>query len=152
MHWKATNLTARVAGTLAALCLLSTAHANSIDFEPVVGTIQGSETLVFEFDVTETGVFRAILTDLESPAPFQLLGLGIATLDGLVLVQDFGASSIDLQFSVDPGQYLALVGGVADSEVNIGTFGLEISDVPIPGVGLLMVSALSTFGFLIRRR
>ena len=133
MHWKATQTATRLVGALAALCLLSTAHAGTVDFTPVVGTIEGSNTVVFEFDIVGSGtsVYRAILTDLESPAAFQIFGVGIATLDGIVL---------------------ALVGGVADADVNIGTFGLEISNVPVPGVGLLMMSALTTLGFFMRRR
>ncbi len=152
MHWKATKLTTRAAGALAALFLFTSAHANTIDFEPVVGTIEGSQTFVFEFDIVATGLYRALLTDLESPAPFQVLGLGIATVDGEILVQDFRDGQIELDFTVDPGRYLALVGGLADADTNIGTFGLEISNVPVPGVGLLMMSALTTLGFFMRRR
>ena len=111
MHWTATHIATRLAGPLAALCLFSTAHAGTIDFEPVVGTIQGSNTVVFEFDIlgTGSGLYRAILTDFESPAPFQIFGVGIATLDGTVLVQDFGESMLQVDFTVDPARHPAPV-------------------------------------------
>ena len=143
------------AAGIAAVFLTPVTLAGTIDFEPVVGTIQGSNTVVFEFDVvgTGTGVYRAILTDFENPAPFQLLGLGIVDEStGIILMEEIGTGTLQLDFTVDPGRYLALVGGLADADVNIGTFGLEISNVPIPAAGYLLGTALLAPGLLMRRR
>ena len=139
---------------IAALVLCMPARAGTIDFEPVVGTIQGpSNTVVFTFDILGTGTstFEAILTDLGSPAPFQLMGLGIADEStGIILFEDVGTGQLALTFDVNPGRYLALVGGLTDESTNIGTFGLEISNVPVPGAGLFLVSALLGSGLLMR--
>ena len=146
--------TIRIITVALMLHLTSTATiAGTVDFEPVVGTITGTDSTVFPFEVTGPGParFSAILTDLESPAPFQLLGLGLFFEDvpgtPFALINEPG--SIDGR--IDPGRYLALVGGIADADTNIGTFGLEISAIPIPAAGWLFVSAIIGLGFLGRR-
>ncbi|MEL7447871.1 MAG: hypothetical protein AAFN78_01600 [Pseudomonadota bacterium] len=140
---------------LVALLLSTNSFAMGLDFEPVVGTISGTDTVVFQFDVTEAGTYTAILTDMESPAPFTLLGLGIASeATGLLFEETIGTGQLTLDFTVDPGRYLALVGGIADADVTIGTFGLEIRPnfVPIPGAAVLLSSGLLMAGGLARTR
>ena len=145
------------AATLTALGLVTlfaapTGHAMPIDFEPVVGTIQGTQTLGFEFEVVDAGTYTAILTDFGSPAPFDLLGLALANDFGFLIDEVIGTGTLELTFSVDPGRYVALVGGIADADVNIGTIGLEISDVPIPAAGYLLGTALVGPLLMKRRR
>lgn len=136
-----------------ALLLSANSFAMGIDFEPVVGTIQGTQTVVFQFDVTQSGTYLMTLTDLASPAPFDLLGLGLADEStGVLLADVVGTDQLTLDFTVDPGRYLALVGGVTDASTNIGTFGLEISNVPVPGAAILLSSGLVLAGGLMRSR
>lgn len=137
---------------VASMLLSITVNAGTVDFDPIVGTMQGPQTFVFEFDVLDGGIFQATLTDLESPAPFALLGLGIADEFGTLLDEVSGSGPLALNFTVDPGRYLALVGGVPDGDLNIGTFGLEISNVPLPPVGFLFMSALTSLVFTMRNR
>ena len=91
-------------------------------FEPQVGQITGTDVAVFPFEVTAPFIsFEATLTDLQSPAPFQYLGLGITTEDNpntfLNFAEAFGPlGAINLNFDVNPGRYLALVGGIADAD------------------------------------
>ncbi len=146
--------TMKVTGAVLGVLLLSAnSFAMGVDFEPVVGTISGTDTIVIPFEVTEAGSYEWTLTDLASPAPFSLLGLAFAAeSSGVVFADVVGIDRLQLAITVDAGQYLAIVGGIAGGDLNIGTFGLEISNVPLPGAALLLTSGIMLAGGLMRSR
>lgn len=146
------NSIIRTAAVLAVMCATAS-HAATIDFEPIIGTIEGTQTLGFEFEVAEASTFIATLSDLATPAPFTALGLAILNEQSDVLGIIEGTGILNIEFTVDPGTYIALVGGVTDPDVNIGTFGLDVMDMPIPGAVYLFGTALfSMLGLSSRRQ
>lgn len=147
------RLIAATLGTLSLLVLSTRAHAMVIDFDPVVGTITGTDFVVTPFELTTNTDVRVTLTDLESPVAFTQLAFGWFTeSDGEPVLGAFLDGPGILDFNLDPGNYLAVVGGIAGGDLNIGTFGLEISNVPLPPAIWLMFTSLAGLGILGRRR
>ena len=141
------------------LCLTAnTARAEMVEIEETlevvlfeeVQFIEGSQGIVTAFDISTPGNYVARLTDFAFPDPFDQLALSVITSSA-----SFGTLSGagEITFTVtDPGQYFAVVFGVAGGLGEIGLFGLEIAQVvPLPAPILLFASALAALGFARRR-
>ncbi len=131
---------------------LAPARAMTFEFEPIVGTISGADFFVAPVALQESSNLRVTLTDLAEPVRFQQLAFGwFQEADGQpVPGASLGSPGI-LDFDLDPGNYLAIVGGIADANVDIGTFGLEISNLPVPAAVWLFGSSLGLLALRQRR-
>lgn len=133
------------------------AHAEMVTIEETfevvvfedVQFIEGTQGIVTAFDISTPGNYIARLTDFAFPSAFDELALTVVTSSA-----SFGSvtGAGEFAFSVtDPGQYFAVVFGVAGGLGDIGLFGIEIAQVvPVPAPLLLFASALATL--LVRRR
>lgn len=112
--------------------------------------IEGTQGLVTAIDIAAPGNYIARLTDFAFPSAFDELALTIVTSSA-----SFGSvtGAGEFGFTVtDPGQYFAVVFGVAGGIGELGLFGLEIVQVvPLPAPVLLLASAVSVL-MLQRRR
>lgn len=112
--------------------------------------IEGTQGIVTAFDIAAPGNYIARLTDFAFPNPFDEIALSVVTSSA-----SFGSVSGAGEFAftvTDPGQYFAVIFGVAGGLGEIGLFGIEIAQVvPIPAPVLLFASALAALG-LTRRR
>jgi len=112
--------------------------------------IEGTQGIVTAFDISAPGNYIARLTDFAFPNPFDEIALSVVTSSA-----SFGSvtGAGEFAFTVDdPGQYFAVIFGVAGGLGEIGLFGIEIAQVvPIPAPVVLFASALAVLG-LTRRR
>ena len=112
--------------------------------------IEGTQGIVTAIDIAAPGNYIARLTDFAFPSAFDELALTIVTSSA-----SFGSvtGAGEFGFTVtDPGQYFAVVFGVAGGIGELGLFGLEIVQVvPLPAPALLLASAVSML-MLQRRR
>lgn len=138
--------------SLVFLGALTPARAMTFEFEPIVGTISGTDFYVAPVALQESSHLRVTLTDLAEPVRFQQLAFGwFQEADGQPVPGASLASPGVLDFDLDPGNYLAVVGGIADADINIGTFGLEISNLPVPAAVWLFGSSLGLLALGQRR-
>ena len=110
------------------------------------------------------GPYVATLTDLEFPAPFDLLAMGVSSgdgLEGLVFLNGGGPASASFTFDAVSGSeyFLGVVGvpgtfnpGAGLPSIQLGSYSVSISAVPIPAAVLLMGSALLGLVLLVRRQ
>ena len=137
------------AGVLLILMLASGAQAATVVLDEAV-FIEGTETRMFPFEITEGGLFKATLTDLEFMAPFDVLALAI--LKGNEIVGDPLSVSGMFEFQADPGSFTANVLGVSGGDSDLSLFRVEVASVPIPATVLLLASGLIALIGLRRRR
>lgn len=110
--------------------------------------IEGTRGIVSAFDIATPGNYIARLTDFEFPTAFDELALTVVTSSASVGRVD-GAG--EFAFRVDtPGQFFAVVFGVAGGVGDLGLFGVEVVRVvPVPAAFVLFASAIAT---LVARR
>lgn len=147
------NIAAKLSLTLALLFSLASVAAMTIDFEPIVGTITGTDFVVTPVTIDGLTLTRATLIDFEDPASFQQLAFGwFNESDGTPIIGGNLDAAGVLDLTLDPGNYLAVVGGIAGGDLNIGTFGLEISDLPVPAAGWLLLVSICALHRIARAR
>lgn len=150
----------RRAGAALAVLLLSagTAHAEMVELSETfevtvfenVQFIEGTQGVVAAFDIAAPGNYIARLTDFEFPTVFDELALTVVTSSA-----SFGTVSGTGEFAfdvTDPGQYFAVIFGVAGGIGELGLFGIEIVQVvPLPAPLVLFASALGSLLWWRRR-
>lgn len=132
------------------LCLFGfVMEANSSVLLESADTLLGTEVVVSEFYIMdhETDI-EVTLTDFEFPEPFETLTLAITSSTALL-----GSTSGPGTFSfhAEPGTYFAHVVGDAGkmpgTDLEMGAYGLLITEVPIPAAALLFFSGLAVLNF-----
>ena len=102
------------------------------------------------FTVIDAGTYMATLTDFEFPVPMIATGMSVTTatesLGSLLAPGSFN-------FEVTPGDYFVSFFGFADvSAPELGQYGIEISQIPVPAAVWLFGSGLLGLVGIARRR
>ena len=134
------------AGVLLILMLASGAQAATVLDN--VAFISGRETQMSTFEITDGGLFKATLTDLEFLSPFEVLALAITT--GPDVVGTLVGPGM-FTFRADPGNFVANVLGIAGGVSDLSLYRVEVAAVPIPAPLLLFGSGLIALVALRRR-
>ena len=136
--------------SLAIVCLLIPCSAGAATVLNETGFIFGfgGENFSFVAD-QEPPKYKVILTDLEFPGPFDILGVAITT--STANITELLAPG-ETTFDVELGEtYFANVLGVTTEELGAGLFGIKIAPVPIPPSLILLSSSVLGLVFLRRR-
>ena len=122
--------------------------ANTVVFDEVE-LFQTAKYFTDTFEITEAGSYRATLTDFEFPMPMVATGMSVTTatdLLGSLLAPGY------FIFDATPGSHFVSFFGFADtSESQLGQYGIEISQVPIPAAVWLFASGLLGLIIISRR-
>lgn len=103
------------------------------------------------FEISDAGVYTATLTDFSFPAPMIDTGMNVTTtkdwLGGLMAPGSF-------TFNATPGRYYVSFFGSADfsTSLQLGQYGIDISQVPVPAAIWLFGSGLIGLVFVARRK
>ena len=101
------------------------------------------------FEISEAGSYKATLTDFEFPIPMLATGMSVTTatdLLGSLLAPGF------FNFDATPGKYFVSFFGFADTSApQLGNYGIEISQIPIPAAVWLFGSGLLGLCLISRR-
>jgi len=92
------------------------------------------------FEISEAGSYKATLTDFEFPMPMVATGMSVTTATDLL-----GSllASGSFNFDAAPGKYFVSFFGFSDTSApQLGQFGIEISQVPVPAAVWLFASGL----------
>lgn len=137
------------AGVLLILMLASGTQASTLVLDEKY-FVSGMETKMFSFEIIESGLFKATLTDFEFMAPFDVLALAI--LKGNEIVGPPLSAPGMFEFQADPGSFTANVLGVSGDDPDLSLFRVQVDTVPIPAPALLLASGLFALIGLRRRR
>ena len=102
------------------------------------------------FEIFEVGSYLATLTDFEFPVPMIATGMSVTTA-----TESLGSLLAPGSFTFDamPGEYFVSFFGFANvSAPELGQYGIEISQVPVPAAVWLFGSGLIGFVGVARRR
>ena len=101
------------------------------------------------FEISEAGSYKATLTDFEFPIPMLATGMSVTTATDLL-----GSLLAPGSFNFDatPGKYFVSFFGFADTSApQLGNYGIEISQIPIPAAVWLFGSGLLGLCLISRR-
>ena len=125
------------------------AWANTVVYDRVE-LFQTQAYFTDTFEISEAGSYKATLTDFEFPAPMIATGISVTTATDLL-----GSLLAPGSFNFDatPGKYFVSFIGFADTDVpQLGQYGIEISQVPIPAAIWLFGSGLLGLVGIARRK
>jgi hypothetical protein len=134
---------------VALIVMVGNAWANTVVYDKV----ELFQTEVFftdMFEISEAGSYKAILTDFKFPVPMVATGMSVTTATNLL-----GSLLAPGSFNFDatPGKYFVSFFGFADpSAPQLGQYGIDISQVPIPPAVWLFGSGLLGFIGIARRK
>ena len=134
---------------VALIVMVGNAWANTVVYDKV----ELFQTEVFftdMFEISEAGSYKAILTDFKFPVPMVATGMSVTTATNLL-----GSMLAPGSFNFDatPGKYFVSFFGFADpSAPQLGQYGIDISQVPIPPAVWLFGSGLLGFIGIARRK
>jgi hypothetical protein len=130
--------------TIGALLLTAgNSWANTVVYDKL--ELFKTETFFIEqFEISEAGSYMATLTNFDFPAPMIYTGMSVVTTTQL-LGSTLGAGSFT--FDATPGIYSVGFFGTADPSTvsnpsNLGMYGMQISQIPIPAAMWLFGSGL----------
>jgi hypothetical protein len=124
---------------MALLVMAGNSWANTVVYDKVE-LFQTGVFFTDMFEITEAGSYKAILTDFEFPMPMVDTGMSVTTATDLM-----GSLLAPGSFNFDatPGKYFVSFYGFADSSATqLGQYGIDISQVPVPPAGWLFGSGL----------
>jgi hypothetical protein len=124
--------------------------ANTVVYDKV--ELFNTETLFTDsFVISNTGSYMATLTDFEFPAPMISTGMSVTTTTDLLGSLMAPGS---FKFNATPGKYFVSFFGIADAFTSpqLGQYGIEISQVPVPAAALLFGSGLLGLTVISRRK
>lgn len=149
------NLANKLKKMLIKICLpvctflvVNPGHAAEVIFEDVsfisgVNGVGGTNT---SFAISQRGIYEAELVDFVFPSSFDSLGLSITEGATTELNRQISTSGgFSFTFEANPGLHFANVFGDAGGAMNIGMYGLKISQlsaVPLPTAMGLFISAM----------
>ena len=144
---KAFKIAVMAVGVL--LFTAGTSWANTVVYEKV--ELFQTETFFTDtFEILDAGSYMATLTDFEFPAPMMATGMSVTTatdmLGNLLAPGSF-------TFDAMPGSYFVSFFGFADTSApQLGQYGIEISQVPVPAAVWLLGSGLIGLVGVARRK
>jgi hypothetical protein len=144
---KAFKIAEMTIGTL--LFTAGNSWANTVVYDKV--ELFQTETFFTDtFEIFEAGIYKATLTDFEFPVPMIATGMSVTTAtDSLGSLLAPGS----FNFDATPGDYFVSFFGFADlSAPQLGQYGIEISQVPVPAAVWLFGSGLIGLVGVARRR
>ena len=101
------------------------------------------------FEISEAGSYKATLTDFEFPIPMLATGMSVTTATDLL-----GSLLAPGSFNFDatPGKYFVSFFGFANTSApQLGNYGIEISQIPVPAAVWLFGSGLLGLCLISRR-
>ena len=102
-----------------------------------------------KFEISSAGSYMATLTDFEFPVPMTATGLSVTTATDLL--GSLKAPGF-FKFEATPGDYFVSFYGFADTSApQLGQYGIEISQVPVPAAVWLFGSGLIGLAGMTRR-
>lgn len=103
------------------------------------------------FEISAAGSYRATLTDFEFPAP--MFGTGMSVTTATDMLGSLMAPG-SFNFNATPGKYFVSFFGLADTSTTsqLGQYGIEISQIPIPAAVWLFASGLLGLSLVSRRQ
>jgi hypothetical protein len=131
---------------VALLVMAGNSWANTVVYDKVE-LFQTDAFFTDMFEISEAGSYKAILTDFKFPMPMVATGMSVTTATDLL-----GSLLAPGSFNFDatPGKYFVSFFGFADSSATqLGQYGIDISQVPVPaavwlfGFGLLGVIGIA---------
>ena len=134
---------------LALLVTAGNSWANTVVYDKVE-LFQTGAFFTDMFEISEAGSYKATLTDFEFPIPMLATGMSVTTATDLL-----GSLLAPGSFNFDatPGKYFVSFIGFADTDVpQLGQYGIEISQVPIPAAIWLFGSGLLGLVGIARRK
>ncbi len=140
-----------VLGTIA-VCLFTAgqSQANIVVYEKV--ELFQAETFFTEtFEIFDEGSYTATLTDFEFPAA--MLGTGMSVTTATEMLGSLSAPG-SFTFDAIAGDYYVSFFGIADGSTlsQLGQYGIEISQVPLPAAAWLFVSGMLGLVGIARRK
>ena len=133
---------------VALIVMVGNALANTVVYDKVE-LFQTGVFFTDPFEITEAGSYKASLTDFEFPMPMVATGMSVTTATDLL-----GSLLAPGSFNFDatPGKYFVSFYGFADmSAPQLGQYGIDISQVPVPASVWLLGSGLLGFIGISRR-
>lgn len=130
--------------TIGAL-LISTGNSWASIVYDKVELFETQKIFTEEFEISEAGVYQAILTDFEFPVAMAATGMDVTTTTSTLGMLLAPGSFI---FDATPGNYNVSFYGFADAfssalpSTKLGQYGIEISKIPVPPAVWLFCSGL----------
>jgi len=133
---------------LALLVTAGNSWANTVVYDKVE-LFQTEAFFTDMFEISEAGSYNVTLTDFEFPIPMLATGMSVTTATDL-LGSLLAAGSFN--FDATPGKYFVSFFGFANTSApQLGNYGIEISQIPVPAAVWLFGSGLLGL-YLISRR
>jgi hypothetical protein len=135
----------------AAACTI--AGSARADVFSITDSLSGSSVTskTYAFTITDPAIYMATLADVDFPAPFQLLELGVVkTGSGPLLGSTDQPGSFSFT-ALTAGSYTLLLVGQPSSTAQAGFFSINVSQfapIPEPAVWFLMAGGIGLIGFL----
>ena len=133
---------------MALLVTAGNSWANTVVYDKVE-LFQTGAFFTDMFEISEAGSYKATLTDFEFPIPMVATGMSVTTATDLL-----GSLLAPGSFNFDatPGKYFVSFFGFADTSApQLGNYGIEISQIPIPAAVWLFGSGLLGLCLISRR-
>ena len=128
-----------VVGVLLILLLASGTQAATSVFKPT-GFMRGTQTNMFRYEITDSGLLKAMLSGIQFLVPFDVQAL--ANFKGKEIIGDPLSDSKVFKFQADLGVFTTNVPEIAWSASGLGLSRLTDSDEPIPTSALLLLVGL----------
>ena len=132
--------------------LITAGHsqANTVVYDEVE-LFQAETFFTDRFEIFDAGSYIATLTDFEFPVPMIETGMNV-TIAKELLGSILAPGSFT--FDATPGEYFVSFFGFADASTSsqLGQYGIEISQVPVPAAAWLFGSGLVALIGLSRRK
>lgn len=133
---------------LALLVTAGNSWANTVVYDKVE-LFQTATISTDMFEIIEAGSYKATLTDFEFPLPMLATGMIVTTVTDL-LGSLLAPGSFN--FYATPGKYFVSFFGFADTSApQLGNYGIEITQIPIPAAVWLFGSGLLGLSLVSRR-
>jgi hypothetical protein len=127
------------------LCSAQASTAVYEDFQ----VVSGDTTSTTPIAIAQAGTYKATLVDFAFPVPFDVLALGITqNLNPLGI--GFGTGTFTFNVPA-PGTLLAHLAAFP-GQGGLGTYGVEITAIPLPASAILFASAMIGLVFVGRRK
>jgi hypothetical protein len=100
-------------------------------------------------EISEAGSYNVTLTDFEFPIPMLATGMSVTTATDLLGRLEAPGS---FNFDATPGKYFVSFFGFANTSApQLGNYGIEISQIPVPAAVWLFGSGLLGLCLISRR-